>query len=318
MLTRHNHINKRAPLHISIPHMNVPAPVIEMLLACFGGDGRAWLDALPRVVEELCARWGLELGEPFEGGCVAYVAPALRADGERLVLKVSFIDEETRHEGDALALWNGEGAVRLIDHDSLLGALLLERLEPGLPLHRLPDRDAAISIACRLLKRLRHRVPAGHPFELVSALARRWALELRPRFESAASQFDAALLDHAAALCRELATSKGEIVLVNRDFHLGNVLSAQREPWLLIDPKPLAGEAAFGAGYLLLSEAGDGTDAAALARRLAAELDLVPQRVAAWAFVRAVENAVWAAETAHDPSPDIACAESLQSLVQAV
>ena len=232
--------------------MNIPASgSLDMMLSCSGEAGRAWLDRLPRVIEELCARWQLRLGEPFEGGCVAYVAPALRADGEQFVLKVSFIDDETRHEADALALWDGDGAVRLIDHDASLGGLLLERLQPGVALHQLPDREEAISIACRLLKRLRRPVPAGHPFALVPDLARQWALELRPRFENSGARFDAALLDHAAALCRELAAWQGEPVLVNRDFHLGNILSAQREPWLLIDPKPLAGEAAFDAGYLL-------------------------------------------------------------------
>ncbi|MGQ0670761.1 MAG: aminoglycoside phosphotransferase family protein, partial [Actinomycetota bacterium] len=67
----------------------------------------------------------------FECGCVGFVAPVERADGTRAVLKISYLDDETRHEGDALAFWDGDGAVRLLDADPGIGALLLERLEPG-------------------------------------------------------------------------------------------------------------------------------------------------------------------------------------------
>ena len=42
-----------------------------------------------------------------------------------------------------------------------------------------------------------------------------------------------------------LPGTQGEQVLVNQDLHGDNVLSAQREPWLLIDPKPLLAEREF-------------------------------------------------------------------------
>jgi hypothetical protein len=109
----------------------IPDEVVRMNVAVHGKAGRDWITALPALVEELSARWGLTLGPPFEGGCVGFVAPALRADGGQAVLKISLLDEENRHEGDALAFWAGDGVVRLLDADPGLGALLLERLEPG-------------------------------------------------------------------------------------------------------------------------------------------------------------------------------------------
>ena len=45
--------------------------------------------------------------------------------------------------------------------------------------------------------------------------------------------------------------SQGEQVLVNQDLHAQNVLRAQREPWLVIDPKPLGGEREFGIAALV-------------------------------------------------------------------
>jgi hypothetical protein len=88
-----------------------------MNLSANGAAGRAWLGSLPCLVDELTDRWSLTIGPAFTGGAVGFVAPAERHGGERLVLKVRFVDEETRHEPDALRLWDGDGAVRLVDAD---------------------------------------------------------------------------------------------------------------------------------------------------------------------------------------------------------
>ena len=120
--------------------------------------------------------WSIaEMGPAFEGGCVAYVAPVVRRDGGRVVLKVSLADEETEREPDALVVWNGNGAVRLLESDRTRGAMLLERLEPGTPLAAHPDRDAAIDIACSVLRRLWVSAPATHQFRLVTELAQQYA-----------------------------------------------------------------------------------------------------------------------------------------------
>ena len=99
------------------------------------------------IAIEAARKWGLELGEPFAMAHVSYVAPA--GPG---VLKVAWDgDEESLHEGDALELWNGDGAVRLLRRSGR--ALLEERLVPGDDLSALPDAEAtavAVDIASRL------------------------------------------------------------------------------------------------------------------------------------------------------------------------
>jgi streptomycin 6-kinase len=269
-----------------------------MNLLSNGEAGRAWLTALPGVVEDLARHWSLQLEDAYEGGCVAFTAPATREDGTRVVLKVSFIDRETQHEGDALALWNGRGAVRLLDADPKHGALLLEKLDPGTSLHEHPHPDEAIALACGLLKRLRLPLMDGHPFVRVTDELARWgeliaAMDLERR---AAAQLDHVLVLEALELCAYLATDPSAPVLVNRDFHLGNVLAAKREPWLVIDPKPPAGEAAFDAGHLirtLLPQYPDRQNTMRIVRRVAAELDLDPERARTWAFVRSIEDIAW-------------------------
>ncbi len=250
------------------------------------------------AIADLCRRWNLQPGEPFTSGSIAWVAPVKRADGSAAVLKISVIDEETRHEADALAFWNGQGAVRLLDRDPSQGAMLLERLEPGEPLGALEDQEEALRIACRLLRRLRRPLPGTHPFVTVEALVGGWQRQLPLDYERSGRPFAPGLLARAVDLCEKFSTAPdGGSFLVNRDFHLGNVLSAGREPWLLIDPKPLAGEPAFDTGYLLesLLDPDPGPRRALeLAQTMAAELDLDPRRIMDWAFLRAVENALWA------------------------
>ncbi len=306
---------KRSSVRQRMSDLASPDEVVRMNLAANGEAGRAWVEALPKVVQELRARWELTIGPPFEGGCVGLVVPAERVDGNRVVLKVSFIDEETRHEADALALWDGDGAVRLLDSDPERGALLLERIEPGTFLGDHPDRDEAISIACRLLRRLWRPVPEPHPFPSVRGLAQRWAIDLPERFDRLRMPFEIALLRTAEGLCKEFASSMGEQVLANRDYHLWNILAAQREPWLLIDPKPVVGEPAFDTGHFLRTVAPEGLDRTAvdqLVDRLAAELDLDAERVSAWALVRSVDDVLWGLETyGSDVDWDLECARVL-------
>jgi len=295
--------------------MKVPESVISMQLAANGDAGHAWLARLPRMVEELCEHWSLTvLGPAFEGGCVAFVAPGVRADGARVVLKAGFVDDETEHEADALALWNGNGAVRLLDADPQRGALLLERLEPGTSLETHGDRDAAIGIACSLLRRLHVPAPAGHRFQQVGAVARDWADTFSGKYRAAGRPFPDHLLRRAIEVCEGLAGDTETCTMANRDLHLGNILAAQREPWLVIDPKPLVGDPAFDAGHLirsLLPERIVKTDMIRLISRVAQGLDVSPQRVNEWVFVRSIENALWTASTGMgEVQWDVACAEA--------
>jgi streptomycin 6-kinase len=296
----------------------IPDEVVRMNVAAHGEAGRAWLEALPGAVADLRERWQIGIGPAFGGGVVGFVAPAERPDGKHMVLKISFVEEETRNEADALALWDGAGAVRLLDADRELGALLLERLEPGTSLEAYANRDRAISIACGLLRRLWRPVPDPHPFLLVADVATRWARELPERFAALGAPFERDLVDQAAELCTEFVRLQDEPVLANRDYHLGNVLAAEREPWLLIDPKPLVGEPAFDTGHLLrslLRDEPDFSSARRIVERLASELGLDSDRIRFWAFIRSVEDALWGLSVG-DPSVDwdLRCARVLSTL----
>ena len=252
--------------------------------------GAQWLDGLPTLVEECAEQWELTLGPPFAGGNVSLVLPAGDA-----VLKINFPNAESEHEADALALWNGRGAVVLLAHDPGRRALLIERCDPGTTLWELDDEPEANRIAARLLLRIWQPPPEGHSFRLLVDEARRWADELPSQWEALGRPFEQALVDEAVASARDLSVTQRELVVAHQDYHGGNVLRAQREPWLVIDPKPLVAEPAFDAASLLRDRRDGLADDPAPQRRirarldqLTAELGLDRDRLRGWGIVHAL------------------------------
>jgi streptomycin 6-kinase len=232
----------------------------------------------------LIERWGLTLGEPFEGGVASVVvAPAVTAEGEDVVLKVQEPHRESEHETAALELWDGEGAIRLLDHDPEEHALLLERCVPGTPLAA-AGADAAMDVFVELLPRLWK--PAGAPFRPLAEEAAWWLESLEATWERAGRPFERRLLDAALGALRELPPTQGEQVLLHQDLHGENVLAAQREPWLAIDPKPLAGEREFGLAPIIRSVELGHSRAEVVGRleRLSSELGLDRERARGWAI----------------------------------
>ena len=123
--------------------------------------------------------------------------------------------------------------------------LLLERCIPGSPLSRL-DAEVALDALVGLLPRL--WIPAGPPIRTLADEAAWWA-EYLPR----SWRGDPGMLAAALAALRELPGTQGEQVLLHQDLHGDNVLAAEREPWLVIDPKPLVGEREFAVAPIVRS-----------------------------------------------------------------
>lgn len=257
--------------------------------------GPEWLERLPGLVAECADEWALRLGDPFEPAHISYVARATLPDGQEAVLKINFPEPESEHEATALDHWRGEGAVRLLHHIPERRALLIERCLPGTTLWELTDEEEANRIAAAILWRIWRPPPAEHPFRLLADEARRWAEELPASWEALGGPFERALVDRAVKETRELVRSQGDPVVLHQDFHGGNVLRAQREPWLAIDPKPLVGEREFDAASLLRDRrdelARDPHPQRRIRRRLdqlTSELGLSRERLRGWGIVHAL------------------------------
>ena len=257
-------------------------------LEVWRGDplGDPWIDELPDIVESCVERWSLVLGEPWTNSVASLTMPAARG-GVDVVLKIGIPDREGEFEGEALRRHAGDGAVRLLDEDPTRRAMLLERCRPGTPLTAL-GAGAALDVLIGLLPRL--WIPAGPPFRSLEEEAADLVVEMRAHWERTGRRVDRRLIDAAAESLGDLGATQGEKVLVNQDLHADNVLAAEREPWLLIDPKPLIGEREFGVASIVRGrELGHSrTDVLHRLDRLSAELGLDRERARLWSMAHTV------------------------------
>jgi streptomycin 6-kinase len=205
-------------------------------------EGRDWLHQLPSNIDACLHRWALRLDRPYEQSYVSIVFPATTAEGSSAVLKIQFPHPESMHEAEALRRWGGRGAVQLLDSDPTLNALLIERCDPGDHLSTVKP-DTVLEVLAQLLPRL--WIEAGEPFVSLREEAARWAEHLPLSWERAGHPFEMELLDAALCALAALPEGQGGQVLIHQDLHGDNVLRAAREPWLVIDPKPLVGEREF-------------------------------------------------------------------------
>ena len=240
-----------------------------------------WLERVPELVAECVEEWQLELGEPYEAGAAGYAVRAALTDGTPTVLKLIYPHREAEHEADALELLAGNGAVRLLARDDARSAMLLERCEPGTALAE-NGGERALDVLVELLPR--HWVRAGEPFHTLAEEAAWWIDDLPEQWEQSGRAIERSLVDTAVDALGLLSESQGEQVLLNQDLHGDNVLAAEREPWLVIDPKPLLGEREFAVAPIVRSFELGSSKADVLYRldRLTSELGLDRERARGW------------------------------------
>jgi streptomycin 6-kinase len=262
-------------------------------------EGRGdWLAGLPGLVARVAADWRIGVGDPFlPGGATAWVAPARDQAGRDLVLKVCWRHPEAAHEADGLRTWDGAGAIRLYRADELAEAnvLLLEPCRPGTLLRALPAQEHDLVIAS-LLPRLWIKPRPGDRFRPLSEMCDYWADRYEQRSPAERSCVPAQVAEEGIRLLRGLPRSGGDALLLHTDLHAGNVLAAEREPWLAIDPKPYVGDPAYDVTQHIFNGVFiEGADAGVLASRMASLLDLDHDRILRWLFARAVEaSPYWA------------------------
>lgn len=247
-------------------------------------ERRAWLAALPETVRALEQRWEISLSAPFDHSYVScsWVAPARLAEGTCAVVKIGMPHMEAEQEADGLRFWNGNGAVKLLASDRSINAMLLERCEPGDSLLYLPEEEQDLIIAA-MLKRLWKQPPPGS-FRPLSALVAYWCDETQRARER---WRDTSLIAKGLERFAVLAAEPNAGMLLATDLHAGNILRAQREPWLMIDPKPFLGDPAYDlTQHLINCEERLLNDAPGLVRRVSDLAEVDSERVRMWLFAR--------------------------------
>ncbi|MFI2115355.1 aminoglycoside phosphotransferase family protein [Streptomyces rubiginosohelvolus] len=276
----------------------IPHRLVASYVTGFGEEGRAWIAGVPALAAHLLERWQLRRDGAVRSGQASLVLPVLRRDGTRAVLKLQLPREETTAALTGLRTWNGDGMVRLLDHDPASSGMLLERLDGARTLASIDDDDVAMGILADLHARL-VAVPAPQGLRGLGEVAAAMLEQVPQAVARLTDPADRDLLRGWASAVAELADEPGDRLL-HWDLHYDNVLAAEREPWIAIDPEPLAGDPGFDLWPALDSRWDDvvakGDPLRVVRRRfdlLTDTLGLDRARAAGWTLGRLLQNALW-------------------------
>lgn len=302
----------------------IPGENAEAITRRFGPSGERFVRELSQRVAEIASRWDLVLGAPLPIGIGGFLVVVRTGDGTDAVLKVSptgDAEQDGANELEAYALrrWDGEGAVRLLAADPAAGSLLVERCRPGATIATLPD-EQMVTAGCRLAHTL-HRTPDAEDQRMLPDVAAIVA-ERADRFRDAMERIGDPLSPRAERIITRLhyeATENAAVVVCHGDTNPGNLLAAQRMPWLAVDPLPVLAPAACDAASLVWSKRSwlleQPDPAAALEHRIAlaaAALDEEPREIRAWTLIRLIglliDRHTWGG---YDEAPFVTVAELL-------
>ncbi|ATL28722.1 aminoglycoside phosphotransferase family protein [Streptomyces formicae] len=281
--------------------IRIPDALIESQHLYAGEPGRAFIAALPGRVKEIVERWDLTVdGDPMHG-MAALVLPVVRADGTPAAVKFQLLDEETEGEPVALRVWGGDGAVRLLDHDGDTGTMLLERLDSTRMLSTMADTRKAVLVIAELLARLTAgAAPEG--MRRLGDIAAEMVEQLPGALGSIADPAERALVERCGGAVREVMGEPGDRML-HWDLHFENVLAGDREPWLAIDPKPLAGDPGFDL-WPALDNRFEADEVLWRFDAMTEVLGLDRDRARAWTLGRVLQNALWEIEDGRPMAAD--------------
>jgi streptomycin 6-kinase len=277
-----------------------------------GASGRAWVAALPGLAADFLDRWALRLDGRAGHGMASLVLPVIRADGVPAALKLQPVSQDNAGAPIGLRAWDGDGVVRLLDHDHDHDpdTMLLERLDAARPLSSMADDTAALQILAELLERL-VAVPAPKGLRQLADIAAAM-LDQVPRAVPALHDPAEQRLVWTCALTMAELTGEAGNRLLHWDLHYDNILAGGREPWLAIDPEPLAGDPGFDLLPALHNRWDEVVATGDVARAVLRRVDLLTevlgldrQRASGWTLGRVLQNALWDiedGETALDPA----------------
>jgi streptomycin 6-kinase len=177
------------------------------------------------------------------------------------------------HEPEALALWDGDGAVRLRGRYGR--AVLEERAVPGDDLAAVPEPEA-VAVATAIASRLWRR--AQPPFRPAVPEVRRWL--------DGAANTGSELVPQARELLEEINDT--EQWLVHGDFHHHNILR-HGDRYVAIDPKPYAADREYDVPSFLWNPRDNPfDDRVQIENRIAAFVGagLNDRRIRAWTVIR--------------------------------
>ncbi|HEX7042603.1 MAG TPA: aminoglycoside phosphotransferase family protein [Patescibacteria group bacterium] len=273
---------------------------IEKIINLRGNIGKKWLNNLPQLIKNFERKWEIKVKSPFPLS-YNYVAPAIMNNGESVVLKISFPNNnEFEAETEALKFYNGIGAIKLIKESKEENVLLLEKAQPGIRLREIKSDEEQVSIASNVIKRLHKKIPDSYPFKfptladwskIFERYKEKYSLNLGP--------IPKKIFENGESIFNELLNDKKEMVLLHGDLHTDNILSSENE-WVIIDPKGVIGESEFELGAYLRNPYYDLPKNSNYKEieinrivQFAEEFNFDKKRILRWAYASAVISLLW-------------------------
>lgn len=280
-----------------------------------GEKGSAWIEALPTIIKALSDQWALKNITPVENMSYNYVAKAIRSDGQSIVLKIGFDKQVIVDEKQALAYFDGNAAIRLLDYDEKYNALLLDQAIPGTTLKSFYPAQDEFVIDCYVntVKRLLSK-SMNSPYRFRHV--RDW---LKAIDKVKSNLIPNSLLQRAIDLKNSLLSTMTKEIVLHGDLHHDNILQ-NNDTWVVIDPKGIVGEPEFEIAafdFIHADEMKDGIDIKKLFHQrlnlIAEKSQLSAERIKDWIFIRLILSAVWHVEDNGDPIKAVNLAEVLYS-----
>jgi streptomycin 6-kinase len=272
--------------------------LVTHIAAICGSRGEAWFDELPEIVRKLESEWNLTVRDSFPGIEYNFVAPATMSDGREVVVKIAPPFERIEIYGEAkyLRTLDGDGAVRLVAENREMRAIVIERAIPGESLfEKFAERPIeCVGPAIDVLKTILR--PPPDDMTDVDTLDN-WFDNFRRYTET---DFPPDRAAKALAIYERLSTQPGHNCYLHGDYHLGNVVTAERAEFLAIDPKGIAGHVGYDIAVFLINlhrwqEKND--DVARLIANAIAQFakafDMTEKEIREWTFATMVIGAWW-------------------------
>jgi len=285
--------------------MNLPPEFVSNVQGVLQEDGRRYVDALPDLVAEASAQWGLTNVQPVPNLSYNFVAFANRGESQ-VMLKIGLPNRETWSEMAALRLFNGEGACKLLEYDEERYWMLLERLNPGLMLATMEDDEEATRIAAGVMKRMWRPVNEVPQHENKFIQLTDWFFggfeRMRKHFNGGTGPINEKFVERAERSVKDFFAENHNPVLMHGDFHHYNILSSERG-WLVIDPKGVIGPAGYEVGPLMINPWGSFSDRDRSRVRIKRRIEILHEhlgfereRILEWSLAHAILSAWWSIE----------------------
>lgn len=230
--------------------LNLSSDFVRRIVKVHGPAGESWIKNLPALRVRCFERWSLTTAGPLSDFSYNYLEKAKTKDGSEVILKLGPPNPELTTEILALKQYRGKGAVRLLQADPQLGALLLKQVQPGVNLLSIKDDKQAARIASQVMERLWRKIPDEGNFPTMADWCRGFR-RYRKQFPASTGPLPPDLIHKAEKVSSDLLQTQSGSLLLHGDLHHRNILLGKGNSWVAVDPKGVIGESSFEVGPFL-------------------------------------------------------------------